>query len=451
MRALQVLLAACIASSVNAVSLEAPVYIFDRDSQSSSGSSPAASVEPSAARLLLAHRLDLSQYHNLGNVDDFTLQLLNRFRGATPPLFSEDDGGDRREKLLVVVEGVDKPDQFFNDQQMPSFTILNPPSSSSNLQLTTDLLIQDGHRRRSSRSCTRAQSTQFEGQLMTGGFNGVDDHGTCVLLSTLPSNRKGLTTSAVHGIDSIRDKTGVRLLHDTTAIFHISILESVARDDGVDSQSYQKAVTHVKDTIAQLRSHPSKQEATIILMPSPSKRVKRTANAYGSYRVPNKNLKVRQAQAEEPLSLAHSPAASQPVSDVPSLHKQQASKHSNERKATLPICHTTKPSCIAATGNCSGHGTCYKKHNGNSSDSDEKGCWACGCNKEGTIRNNRTIYYGGPACSKEDISTPFFLLAGLTIALVAAISWGVGLMYSIGQEDLPSVIGAGVAGPSARK
>ena len=45
----------------------------------------------------------------------------------------------------------------------------------------------------------------------------------------------------------------------------------------------------------------------------------------------------------------------------------------------------------------------------------------------------------------------FWLLAGLTVALVAVVSWGVGLLVSIGQEDLPSVIGAGVAGPRASK
>lgn len=46
---------------------------------------------------------------------------------------------------------------------------------------------------------------------------------------------------------------------------------------------------------------------------------------------------------------------------------------------------------------------------------------------------------------------PFFLLAGLSIALVGVATWGVGLLMSIGQEELPSVIGAGVAGPRAQK
>lgn len=46
---------------------------------------------------------------------------------------------------------------------------------------------------------------------------------------------------------------------------------------------------------------------------------------------------------------------------------------------------------------------------------------------------------------------PFWLLAGISIAMVATVSWGIGLLFSIGQEDLPSVIGAGVAGPRAQK
>lgn len=265
----------------------------------------------------------------------------------------------------------------------------------------------------------------------------------------------------------------MRRLHDSTAIFHVSVLEvqlpllpifmyktltnmpqTVARKDGTDSQSYRKAMAHVKETLAQLRSHPSTQEATIIFMPLASKHAKRTAGAYGSYRVPNNNIEARQAQAEEPLSMAHWPAGSPPVSHKPGLHNQQASQNSTKRKATLPICHSTKALCVNATDNCSGHGDCFKKYNTTSDDSEDnedKGCWACSCYRNGTTINNRTTYWGGPACSKEDISAPFFLLAGLTIAMVAAISWGVGLMYSIGQEDLPSVIGAGVAGPSARK
>ena len=63
----------------------------------------------------------------------------------------------------------------------------------------------------------------------------------------------------------------------------------------------------------------------------------------------------------------------------------------------------------------------------------------------------KTVHWGGPACQKKDVSMPFFLLAGLTIGLIAVVAWGIGLLISIGQEDLPSVIGAGVAGPRTQK
>ena len=62
----------------------------------------------------------------------------------------------------------------------------------------------------------------------------------------------------------------------------------------------------------------------------------------------------------------------------------------------------------------------------------------------------KTVYWGGAACQKKDVSVQFFLLAGLTIALVGAVTWGVGLLMSVGNEELPSVIGAGVAGPRAQ-
>ena len=63
----------------------------------------------------------------------------------------------------------------------------------------------------------------------------------------------------------------------------------------------------------------------------------------------------------------------------------------------------------------------------------------------------QTTRWAGTACQKKDVSSGFFLLAGLSIALVGMATWGVGLMCSIGQEELPSVIGAGVAGPRAQK
>lgn len=69
-------------------------------------------------------------------------------------------------------------------------------------------------------------------------------------------------------------------------------------------------------------------------------------------------------------------------------------------------------------------------------------------NSDGTVK---TVQWGGPACQKKDVSIPFWLLAGFTVLLVGVVTWAIGLLYSVGSEELPSVIGAGVSGGKAQK
>lgn len=176
-------------------------------------------------------------------------------------------------------------------------------------------------------------------------------------------------------------------------------------------------------------------------MPATSAPTKRsTSSPYGTYTNP------RRQQPEEPLV---SPGS------APSSHQPSASEISPLQASTsplprgiIPACHPTLQSAISATNKCSGHGIAYKKSGG------ETDCYACKCSKTVLTDDEgrtKTVYWGGPACQKKDISVPFFLLAGLSIALVGVATWGVGLLMSIGQEELPSVIGAGVAGPRAQK
>ena len=45
----------------------------------------------------------------------------------------------------------------------------------------------------------------------------------------------------------------------------------------------------------------------------------------------------------------------------------------------------------------------------------------------------------------------FWLIALFTVAMVGLVSFAVGQVWSMGEEELPSVIGAGVSGPVARR
>lgn len=195
----------------------------------------------------------------------------------------------------------------------------------------------------------------------------------------------------------------------------------------------------------------SQASTTFVLTPPSSSSPKRLSiSPYGTYTLPS-TIQRRGFVSEEPLTAHAVRPLSSKHSNPPS---SQTLKTSVLHKGILPLCQPSKEKCIAATNNCSGQGTPYRKPIDPSANF-AKECWSCKC--DNTVRTDKdgriikTTRWGGPSCRKKDVSVPFFLLAGLAIALAAIVSWGVGLLYSIGQEDLPSVIGAGVTGPRAQK
>lgn len=59
--------------------------------------------------------------------------------------------------------------------------------------------------------------------------------------------------------------------------------------------------------------------------------------------------------------------------------------------------------------------------------------------------------WGGNACQKKDVSAEFILFAGFGLFFTAVVVGGIGMLYSMGSQELPSVIGAGVVGPRAQR
>ncbi|KAJ5936445.1 hypothetical protein N7454_005080 [Penicillium verhagenii] len=122
--------------------------------------------------------------------------------------------------------------------------------------------------------------------------------------------------------------------------------------------------------------------------------------------------------------------------------------HSN----LAPVCYASNSSCTDTTNNCSGHGYCYLKY-GSGSDATTGNCYACRCQQTIVRKNDGTtqkVQWGGPACQKKDISSPFLLIAGVSVFAVIMVSTAIGMLFSMGQQELPSVIGAGVGGSKAQ-
>jgi hypothetical protein len=149
----------------------------------------------------------------------------------------------------------------------------------------------------------------------------------------------------------------------------------------------------------------------------------------------------RQSPEEEPLDLL-------PTSTPDLLSNPTPYKSNTTLPRRFPACFTSLSACNNATNSCSGHGSC--KPFGSS-----KSCFQCKCTRT-TIRTNKdgskkTTLWAGAACQKKDISTEFTLFAVFGVTMGMLIMGVIGMMYSMGAQELPSVIGAGVAGPTAKK
>jgi hypothetical protein len=169
---------------------------------------------------------------------------------------------------------------------------------------------------------------------------------------------------------------------------------------------------------------------------------KRSSNAYNI-----DMLKPRAAARAEPEKLLSEQAP--PAVASPLMASSTSSGPSKSILISGPVatCFSSQSSCERGTNNCSSHGSCVRKWGGSSSGD----CYGCMCtipevheNPDGT---KKTTKFGGAACHKKDIVMPFWLLFGTTLFLVLIVTWGVGLLYAMGSQELPSVIGAGVSGP----
>jgi hypothetical protein len=183
----------------------------------------------------------------------------------------------------------------------------------------------------------------------------------------------------------------------------------------------------------------------IVLMPESSRS---SSHQYGLYDMPARSHNARSAQFEEPLEEL----------DISPINESNVISLADKKKKNAPVkystCYSTNDTCQSATNNCSGHGQCRRKYK---SEDPHDSCYTCGCipsiNMTKTANGNETAkrtYWGGAACQKQDVSSPFWLLVGITVVLAGITSAGIGMLFNVGEEKLPSVIGAGVSGPRPR-
>lgn len=257
-----------------------------------------------------------------------------------------------------------------------------------------------------------------------------------------------------------------------------------AEKHGFNSEEYRKEAWTIAQALEALHSdlaEMSGMELIVMLMPPHHRSgsiFKRSTSSYGNYVVPKSDVDtpehyhaetmpgpaivdslpaIEDVSAEDvtvssdsTLSILDSMLSSV-AADMASNSSSNSSRNSTSSSGILPACFSTLDACQTRTNNCTGHGSCMRAYTYSDGERDVS-CYTCKCRP--SVRkvkgSNSTTIWAGPACQKEDVSVPFWLLASSTVGLVSVVGWGIGLLYSMGSQELPSVIGAGVAGPRAK-
>lgn len=177
-------------------------------------------------------------------------------------------------------------------------------------------------------------------------------------------------------------------------------------------------------------------ETTLLVLPAHNKLKKSSAK-------PIKKTELRK-RAESPLDL--------PISDLNTetapivFASKNSSNTTHPLPRVIPQFFASLDTCVNTTNSCSGHGSCVKAHGSS---------YKCKCERtlvrsypDGT---SKTTQWGGNACEKKDVSVEFILFATFGVFFTAMVAGGIGMLFSMGSQELPSVIGAGVVGPRAQR
>ncbi|KAI1331370.1 hypothetical protein F5Y16DRAFT_266256 [Xylariaceae sp. FL0255] len=213
-----------------------------------------------------------------------------------------------------------------------------------------------------------------------------------------------------------------------------------------DATKDSKIISQLSINLATLKAHAlnGEMETTIVFLdPTPANE--------------EDELRRRQFKGSEKVIMAEDEdTTASETTFVESTHDTTDTFIPAAQKKTgpIPACFTSLSSCESGTNSCSDHGVCVNKYpssegdGGLSSSAAKSACYFCQCKetrattKTGLIQ---TTNWGGSACQKKDISTPFWLFVGLTVTLVGTVAFSINLLFSVGEEKLPGVIGAGVS------
>ncbi|KAJ4322035.1 hypothetical protein N0V94_002614 [Neodidymelliopsis sp. IMI 364377] len=390
-----------VASSLSVAAAAAKTgHVFTFDASGTHAPPASSPIDPETARLILAQRLGLSRFHSIKDASAEAIKNINTFGGRQQQLFGEQADTSKAQLLVWLEDADDVLVQKLSVDATQSFDISSPPHSADNDRLIEDII-------------TQAES--------------------------LPKYADPTAKTYSAGVDA---DAALSSLKKTSVHNEYLTIFRADKSDDFDRQTLRSSLVSLVDSGLTL---------TVVAMPPSSGNSKRRVKPYGTYDVPS-TMEARRDRLNPEALLSFTPEpSSSPKAEYPDLEDfpviTQSKKSNGTVRGVLPPFFNSLASCEKTTLNCSGHGECKLLHKAQSkTQQDRYGC-ACSPTTTGNEKNRKTTTWAGPACQKKDISVPFWLFVGTGVMLAFLISTIIGMMYSIGSEELPSVIGAGVSGP----
>lgn len=202
----------------------------------------------------------------------------------------------------------------------------------------------------------------------------------------------------------------------------------MGREYGLSSPEYRQEAAVVRHAIEEAARHSDLATLTVMVLPS-----EQHCDGSATW-----GVAPAQPKHHSKRQVAAAPSAGEQLLLAPA--------------ASLPYRYASLVGCQRATGNCSLHGHCRVVYSEAGSNGRTTDFYGCVCDipkleryKDGKVR--KTTRFGGAACQKVDVSVPFWILFSTTVFLILTVYMVVYMMFGIGTEELPSVLGAGVSGP----
>lgn len=423
----------------------ASAALYELNSPAASG--PPLDVSAEQARLGLALALGVSRYHKLEaqGSNDKRIEMLQQFgRMENRMGMSPDEGG----RFLLSLAGVGMEDADGLPLRKPVMVMKDAPGTRAMAELIKTLAGEKANT--ISQPLQEIASLDSSFCLATPSIRDAESLVSNYKFANYKSwqvgeENKGVTKemTAVFNPDRNEDrhfmseyllfkafveKVVPRMHEDKSFAFcHFQGLQELIAVYGPDSTEANLALSLFHNALSRL-ALPSNTKTTLMLIPAgPDSSVGFEVASH-----------VHQKRAEKPLSISAtvpkpSVEATTPVEISPAV-APNAAFQKNQR------CYKTQDACTNSTNSCFSHGECAKAY---------EACWSCVCKP--TIRKSpdgghkQVTHWAGYGCQKQDVSIPFNLFFVFTLAIALVVAWAIGLLYSVGEAELPGVLSAGVA------